>query len=92
MVVFAAGMPAAHAFDFVEKLSDKILNECGVVAAITSGLAIYFARLATKNRDGWDIDRDGLIKMMIANNDRDAKAMAVYSKIEGMLSAAQAKR
>lgn len=90
--IFAIGISAAHAFDLLDKLGEKIFNECGFAASIFAGLSIYFARQATQNRSGWDVDRAGLLKLIVAQDERDAKMMAAYSKIEGMLIAAQSKR
>lgn len=89
-IAFLAGISTAHA-DFVDKIGEKILSECGLVATIFAGLAIYFARQATQNRSGWDVDRAGLLQIIVAKDERDAKMIAAYSKIEGMLTAAQQK-
>lgn len=90
-IAFLAGISTAHA-DFFDKIGEKILTECGLVAVIGFSLAVYFARQATQNRSGWDVDRAGLLKIIVAQDERDGKMIAAYSKIEGMLSAAQMKR
>lgn len=92
IVILLVEISTAYALDMLDQLGEKIFNECGLVATIFAGLAIYFARQATQNRSGWDVDRAGLLKLIVAQDERDAKMMAAYSKIEGMLIAAQSKR
>lgn len=50
----------------IHQLYDKLLTQCGMASAILALLVIIQAIQQARTRSGWDKDRQGLLKMIAA--------------------------
>jgi hypothetical protein len=87
----------------LEDIGAKILSECGLVSALLVSAVFYLALRLAQATKGWEEDRDEaakridaanatIFRLVEASNEADRAYAVALSRLEVMLTAAQARK